>query len=587
MAKWNVACRKCDFKGIGEELGIDQVVVRVLRNRGLTEAGEMKRFIEAPISSMYDYEYLDGIEEAIGILMDKIDEQSKIRIIGDYDVDGIMSTYILYKGLTRCGADVDTVIPHRIKDGYGISVGLIDEAYNEGIDTIVTCDNGIAAAGPFAHAKELGMTCVITDHHEIPYEGEGEDKTYIIPKVDALVDPKLDYCRYPFKEICGAVVAYKLIEGLYDAMGMEREGLEELLELAGFATVCDVMPLVDENRAMVKYTLRSLKNSHNQGMRALVKVCELEGKPINGHSIGFILGPCINATGRLDSADVGLDLLKVDTLEEGLVIATRLKELNENRKKLTEKGLDEAVELIESTGIINDKVIVAYLPKLHESLAGIVAGRLRERTGKPVFMITDGGDCAKGSARSIPAYHIYEAMNAVKDVFLKFGGHAMAAGFSLDKDRVDEFRTRINELCCLTEDDYEEVITIDVPMPIGYVTENLVEQLSILEPFGNGNEKPIFAQKDVQFLSCSPMGKNGNMARFLVACEDSKRYQAVLFRNLDNFEKAVDEKYGQGTAEELRSGRCTKKVLMDVIYYPSINEYMGRRSLQFILQDFR
>lgn len=586
MANWMVAGKKCDFKQIGDQLGIDQVVVRIMRNRGLTNAEEMKSFLYGGNESLHSYESLKDIDKAVDIILDKIDEKAKIRIIGDYDVDGIMSTYILWKGLTICNADVDTVIPHRIKDGYGISVSLIDEAYEDGIDTIITCDNGIAAVEAFDHALEYGMTCIVTDHHEIPFKDVNGKREYILPSVPAIVDPKQEDCQYPFKGICGAVVALRVIEALFDALGEDVGRLDELKELAGFATVCDVMELRDENRVMVKNTIKSLSKSLNTGMRALVKACNLEGKAINAYAIGFILGPCINATGRLDSANLSLDLLKCNNIEDAVVIANRLRTFNENRKELTAKGAYQADYYIEKNGVDKDKVMVVYLPDLHESLAGIVAGRIKEKYNKPVFVITDGEEGCKGSARSIPAYHIYEAMSKISDVFTKFGGHAMAAGFSLEKEKIEEFKKRINETCELSESDYEEKIIIDVPMPMSYVSEKLIEQLSVLEPWGQGNEKPVFAQKDVEIISCKLMGKSSDMLKLNAKTPDGVNVEMVLFRNGEKMLRAFDQKYGPKTSDKLLASKASG-ILMDVIYYPSINEYMGRKNLQFVIGDYR
>ena len=586
MANWMVAGKKCDFKQIGDQLGIDQVVVRIMRNRGLTDAKQMKSFLYGGDESIHSYESLKDIDKAVDIILEKIDEGAKIRIIGDYDVDGIMSTYILWKGLTVCNADVDTVIPHRVKDGYGISESLIDEAASDGIDTIITCDNGIAAVDAFDHALEYGMTCVITDHHEIPFKEEKGKREYILPSVPAIVDPKQEDCQYPYKNICGAVVALRVVEALFDALGEDLSRLDELKELAGFATVCDVMELKDENRVMVKNTLKNLSKSLNTGMRALVRVCDLEGKAISAYAIGFILGPCINATGRLDSANLSLDLLKCNNIEDAIVIANRLKKFNENRKELTVKGTLMAEYHIAENKVDKDRVMVVYVPDLHESLAGIVAGRIKEKYNKPVFVITDGEEGCKGSARSIPAYHIYEAMSKIGDVFTKFGGHAMAAGFSIDKDRIEEFKKRINETCELTDADYEENIVIDVPMPMSYVTEKLVEQLSVLEPWGQGNEKPVFAQKDVELISCKLMGKTSDMAKFNARTPDGVNVELVLFRNSEKMLKAIDAKYGEKTSEKLFNSKANG-ILMDVIYYPSINEYMGRKNLQFVIGDYR
>ena len=586
MSQWMVSGKKCDFKHIGESLGVDQVIVRIMRNRDLIDEEQMRRFLYGKNDLIHSYESLKDVDRAVDILLDKIDEGVKIRIIGDYDVDGIMSTYILWRGLTVCGASVDTVIPHRIKDGYGINDSLIDDAANEGIDTIITCDNGIAAREACDHALEYGITCIITDHHEIPFDISEGVKRYVLPNAPAVVDPKQEDCSYPYKNICGAVVALKVMEALFDALGEDEEKLDELRELAGFATVCDVMELRDENRVYVKNTLESLKRSRNIGMRALVKVCGLEGKNISSHSIGFVLGPCINATGRLDSADLSLQLLQSKTIEDAILMADRLKQLNESRKTLTEQGTAMALEIIKKEHIDEDKVMVIYVPGLHESLAGIVAGRIREKYSKPVFIVSDAEEGLKGSARSIPAYHIYEAMTEVKDIFDKYGGHAMAAGFSLQKDRLTEFITRINDNCKLTQADYEERIVIDVPMPLDYVTMELIDQLELLEPWGPGNEKPVFAQKDIEFVSYKMIGKNNDMARFKAKTPSGRGVELLLFRNTDVFFERMDSKYGEGTAKRLKDG-AVQNVLMDIIYYPSVNEYQGSRSIQFIINDFR
>ena len=584
MGNWLVYGKKCDFKGIGEKLGVDQVIVRILRNRDMTEEQEMRSFLFPSEECVHDYSLLSDLEKAVDIIVDKIDRNEHIRIIGDYDVDGIMSTYILKKGLALCGAKVDYAIPHRIKDGYGISVGLIDEAFETGIDTIITCDNGIAASEAFEHAADLGMTCIVTDHHDIPYEEYEGERRERLPRVDAVVDPKRAGDIYPYKNICGAMVAAKVVECLFDACGVETKYLEEFKELAGFATVCDVMELKDENRYFVKYTLESLHNSHNVGMRALVRACELDSRPINSHSIGFVLGPCINATGRLESADLSMELLMCETAEKAIGIAYELKELNETRKKLTEDGFERAIYLIENEYSKEDKVIVAFLPELHESLAGIVAGRIKERYYRPTFVVTKGKDGLKGSARSIEGYQIYDAMTEVKDVFEKYGGHAMAAGFTLKEGKLDEFRQRINEKCNLSGEDLIQKTIIDVPMPLEYVTDELLLQLSLLEPFGNGNEKPVFAQKNVTFLSGKTMGKTGEMARFSVMTENGFRAEMVLFRRLDSFIKCLEEKYGLGTADRLFEGKENFK--MDIIYYPSSNEFRGRKSIQYVINDF-
>lgn len=593
MAKWYMAAKKADFNQIAEKLHIDPVIARILRNRDLVTVEEMHSFLHASLEELYDPYLLKDAQKAACLLKEKILQKKKIRIIGDYDVDGICATYILYKGLKVCGAEADTVIPHRMKDGYGINETLIRQACEEGVDTILTCDNGIAAREELKLGKEKGLTCIVTDHHEVPYQEKEGEKIQILPQVDAVVDPKQDVCSYPFDSICGAVVAFKLIRILLQLCDMEKDCLEqvqrELLELAGIATVCDIMPLRDENRILVKTALEYLKDSHNPGIRALIAVNELDASHISSFSIGFVLGPCINATGRLDSAKLSLELLQAETFEEAVPIATSLKEYNENRKAMTEKGVEEAMEQIDSGIYKNDRILVLYLENVHESLAGIIAGRVRERTGKPTFVLTKAEEGVKGSARSIEAYNIYEEMTKCSHLFTKFGGHKMAAGLSLPEENVEKFRTLINDNCTLTEEDFEEKILIDVPMPMSYVNYDLLNQLSLLEPFGNANEKPVFAQKNVIFQKAALMGKKKNMARITVMDENGQHFELVLFRDLDRFKECLNRKYGKDTAQSLFSEQGIKqeKVKMDIIYYPSLNEFRGRTSIQYQLQDFR
>lgn len=590
MAKWYMSAKKADFEQMAALYKIDPVIARIIRNRDLTEDREIRRYLCGKQSDLYPYTWLKDVQKAVGILQEKIATRKKIRVIGDYDVDGICSAYILWKGLKICGAKVDTVIPHRIKDGYGINEHLIEAAVQDGIDTIITCDNGIAAGEEMAYAKKKGMTCIVTDHHEIPYEEIEGKRKYLLPQADAVIDPKQESCTYPYPGICGAVVVYKLIEGMFSAMQIEDDRKAEFIELAGFATVCDVMELRDENRIIVKLALESMKHSTNQGIRALIQVNKLEPDKLSSYHLGFVLGPCMNATGRLDTAEIALELLQSDSYDKAIQRATHLKELNESRKEMTEQGILNAMEKIENEKLNQDKIMVVFLPGLHESLAGIVAGRIREKYGKPVFVLTSGEEGIKGSARSIPAYHIYDEMTKCSELFIKYGGHAMAAGLSMEEENIAVFRERINQLCTLQPEDFVEKILIDVPMPLSYVTESLVEQLSILEPFGNGNAKPVFAQKNVILQKGRKMG-NGNMARFFVSDECGSKYTMLLFRDLDRFMEYVESRYGKILLEQLFSTGIhpdiEEQIRLDIIYYPSINEYRGRKSLQFTIQDYQ
>lgn len=593
MAKWFMAAKKADFNKIAQQFHIDPVIARIMRNRDLVTEEEMQLFLRGTLEDLHEPRQLKDVEKAVRILNEKIKTGKKIRIIGDYDVDGICSTYILFKGLTVCGADVDAVIPHRMKDGYGINEALVEQALSDNVDTILTCDNGIAAKDVLEQGKGKGLTCIVTDHHEVPYEEIDGEMVYVIPGVDAVVDPKQEDCPYPFESICGAVVAYKLIQVLLVECNIDEAGIKqthrELLEMAGIATVCDIMPLKDENRIIVKKALEYLKDSQNPGLQALIAVNELEPSKLTSYSIGFVIGPCINATGRLDTAQLALELLQAETFEDAVPIASTLKEYNVNRKEMTERGVEEAMALLESGAYDSDRVLVLYLPKVHESLAGIIAGRVREKTGKPAFVLTKAEDGVKGSARSIETYSVYEEMTKCSHLFTKYGGHKMAAGLSLEERNVEPFRELINANCTLTEEDFEEKILIDVPMPMGYVNNRLIEQLEVLEPFGNGNEKPVFAQKNIVFKKGYRMGKKQNMARFEVLDEEERSFTLVMFRGVERLEEYVDDKFGVGTSKQLfeASGMKGNELVMDIIYYPSLNEFRGRSNIQFLLQDFK
>lgn len=597
MAKWFVAAKRADFDKIAKEFGISPVLARIIRNRDIVGEEQIRRYLYGTPEELYDPKLLKGMEEAVSLLSQKIREGKQIRVIGDYDVDGVCSTYILKKGLNFCGARVDTAIPHRMKDGYGLNEHLVEEAKEDGVDTIVTCDNGIAAAEQIALAKSYGMTVIITDHHEIPYEeiqneAAGEiKKRYILPPADVVIDPKQPGCSYPFKEICGAVVAFKLMQKLFAAFGLAqlakqgRGVMEELLEFAAFATVCDVMPLQDENRIIVKYGLMQMQDSQNAGLKALMEVNGILQKKLGSFHLGFVLGPCLNASGRLDTASRALELLECTSREEAVVKAAFLKQLNDSRKEMTDRFVREAAERIEGSILQEDRVLVVFLPECHESIAGIIAGRLRERYYKPVFVLTRGEEGVKGSARSIENYHIYEEMTKCKHFFTRYGGHKMAAGLSMREEDVDAFRREINELCRLTEEDMQEHIHIDVPMPVSYVSFSLVEELEKLEPFGTGNPKPVFAQKDLLFLSARVLGKTGNALRFTVMDDQDRRWEMMYFGNREEFDACVCRKYGQESLKLLYEGRGSG-VRLSAVYYPGINTWQGNTKLQLVLQHY-
>ncbi len=594
MAKWMVSAKKADFDGIAKRFGIDPVIARIIRNRDVVGDEMIEKFLRGTTADLYDPALLKDAGKAAAILCEKTKEKKKIRVIGDYDIDGVCATYILTACLERCGAEVSAVIPHRILDGYGLNDRLIEEAGQEGVDTILTCDNGIAATSQIACAKALGMTVIVTDHHEVPYEVQAEgSRVETLPAADAVVDPKQSDCPYPYKGICGAVTAYKLMEiylgNMADAgilSAEERETLlQEMLAFAGFATVGDVMELTDENRILVRYGLRQIERSENPGLRALLTVNELTQKRLTGYHIGFVLGPCLNATGRLDTAKRALAMFRTKAAAEAVTIAGELKALNDSRKEMTLFGTQQAMELIENTALKEDKVLVVFLPDCHESLAGIIAGRIRERYHKPVFVLTRGEEGVKGSGRSIETYHMYDKMSECKELYTKYGGHKMAAGVSMPEENVEAFRTYLNAHCGLTNADLVEIIHIDVPMPMSYVTPELVRQLSLLEPFGNGNPKPVFAQKNVRVCRGRILGKNRNVGKYRVADENGREYDMMYFGDLEQWHAFLTEHFGQEETDSLYAGGSAR-IVISVIYYPDINVYKGVESLQMVMQDY-
>lgn len=565
-----VAAKRADFKGIGERFGIDQVTARIIRNRDVIGEKAIEKYLHGSRKDFYSPWLLKDMEKAVAILQEKIENRNRIRIIGDYDIDGVMSTYILLESLRGLGCDVDMMIPNRITDGYGINEHLIEQAWQEGRDTIITCDNGIAAVTQIRKAKDLGMTVIVTDHHEVPFEDLEGGRKEILPPADAIVNPKQKACSYPFAGLCGAVVAMKVMEALYEKMAPEVDLVDKMLPFAGIATIGDVMDLQDENRILVKEGLQRLHHTTNLGLQELIRINNLEPENISPYHIGFILGPCLNASGRLDTAKRALQLLLADSREEAAVLAGDLKNLNESRKEMTAQGLEKAIEQVESTSMMEDTVLVVFLPECHESLAGIIAGRLRERYHKPSFVLTRGEEGVKGSGRSIESYSMYEKLCECKEYLTKFGGHPMAAGLSLEEENVERFRRKLNEQSGLTEEDLVEKVTIDVPMPIHYIRKDLVQELSLLEPFGKGNEKPLFAQKNLWISQMRVFGKNRNVVKMRLTDENGYPMDGVYFGNGDEF------------AEE---GRGKREI--SIVYYPDINMYQGRESLQVIIRHYQ
>ncbi len=569
MEKWVVAAKRADFYKIAEEFGIDPVIARIIRNRDVIGEADIRMYLQGEVSELPSPWLLKDMKESVAILTEGIRRKKKVRIIGDYDIDGVCAAAILYKGLRRVGIHTDTYIPNRVTDGYGLNPHLIEQAGEDGIELLITCDNGIAAAQEVRQAKELGMTVIVTDHHNVPYEEKEGARIPILPPADAVINPKQEACTYPFTELCGAAVAYKLISALYETCGVPEEELEELLVLAAIATVGDVMDLQGENRVLVKEGLKRLPHTSNPGLQALLQANHLDGA-VTAYHIGFVLGPCINASGRLDTAARSLNLLLEPDPQKASVLAGDLVHMNESRKSMTALQVEEAVRQIEDSPLKEDSVLVVYLPQCHESLAGIVAGRIRERYHRPVFILADGEQDVKGSGRSIEAYSMFDELTACSDLLVKFGGHPMAAGLSIRPERIEELRRRLNENCTLKPEDMIPKYVIDVPMPIGYVTEALVEQMGLLEPFGKGNAKPLFAQKNLQVSGFSIFGKNRNVARMTLTEETGKSQEAVYFGDMETITQVLAE-----------------KTLISVLYYPQIREYQGRRSIQIVIQSIQ
>lgn len=569
MEKWMVYNKKADFQKIGSEFGIDPVIARLIRNRDIQDMKEIRSYLYGTLAEIPSPWKMKDMERAVQILQKKITQKKKIRIIGDYDIDGVTATCILLKGLKRLNANVDTYIPDRVKDGYGMHEQLIDKALEDGIDTILTCDNGIAAAAEIEYAKKEGLTVIVTDHHDIPFRDTEDGRIWIIPKADAVVNPKQNDCLYPNKNICGAVVAWKLIWALYERLGIDSDEIWDFLELAAIATVGDVMDLQGENRIIVKEGLKKLSSTSFEGLKALICVNNLEGAEITAYHVGFVIGPCINASGRLDTAARSLELLLADNMEDAMKLANDLYDLNQSRKAMTEQGKEQAIQSIEENNLGKDRVLVVYLPDCHESLAGIIAGRIREVYNKPVFVLTKGADGVKGSGRSIEAYSMYEELVKCSDLLTQFGGHPMAAGLSMEEKNVELFRRRLNDNCTLTEQDLIPKIMIDVPMPISYLSKKLTEQLKVLEPFGKGNSKPLFAQKNLRAVGIRVLGRNRNVAKMLLIDENGIKMDAVYFGEAQEF---VDFVQAHDT--------------ISVTYYPEINVFQGRENLQVVIKNY-
>lgn len=586
MEQWVLLRKGAEFDRIAKKFGISPRLACLIRNRDVVGDEAIEQYLNGEITKLPDGNFMKDMERSVRILKGKIENHKKIRVIGDYDIDGVNATYILLEGLKNLGAWADSDIPDRIKDGYGLNMDLIERAYKDGADTIITCDNGIAAKEEIARAKSLGMTVIVTDHHEVPFEESEGRKHYILPPADAVIDPKQEDCRYPFKGLCGAAVAYKLMEKLYEAFGRSTGEISYLIENVAIATVGDVMDLVDENRIFVKEGLLRLRDTENPGLKALIECTGLDRNHIGSYHIGFVIGPCLNAGGRLDTAKRALALLNAKTQQEAKALAQDLKSLNDSRKDMTAEAVEQAAELVEDQPEGKDKVLLLYLPDCHESLAGIVAGRIRERYTRPVFILTDAAQGVKGSGRSIEAYHMYEGLNRCKELLDKYGGHKLAAGLSLKKENIAPLRRMLNETCTLTEQDLAEKVPIDMELPFSCVTEKFVSELELLEPFGKGNTKPVFAARNVSVLEGRILGKNHNVLKLRVRDSAGTSIDAMFFGNIDSFFGFLEDRFGAGAKKRLLNGYADD-IKLSVTYYPGINEYQGRRSLQIVITHYR
>lgn len=586
MENWVLLRKGADFQHISEKFHISPRVASLIRNRDVIGDDAIEKYLNGTIADLYDGMLMKDMDKAVAVLGEKIKENAKIRIIGDYDIDGIQSTYILLEGFRMLGADVDSDIPDRMKDGYGLNRNLIDRALEADVDTIVTCDNGIAAAEEIAYAKSMGMTIVVTDHHEVPYTEIGAGRRYILPEADAVVDPKQEDCTYPFKGLCGAAVAYKLVEALMEAMGKDAEDADYLMENVAIATIGDVMDLVDENRIFVKQGLDMLKRTENLGLKALMGCTGVNVDKLSPYHIGFVIGPCMNASGRLDTAKRALELLEAKKVAEADLLAGDLKALNDSRKDMTAQAVEEAFIQVENSELKDADVLVVYLPECHESLAGIVAGRIREKYYRPVFVLTKGAEGLKGSGRSIETWHMYEGLNRVKHLLSKFGGHKMAAGLSMPEENLEQFRKEINEKSGITPEDLNEKIAIDMQLPFECVNEKFIGELAVLEPFGKGNARPVFAERQLQVESARILGKNKNVLKLQVKDLHGTRMDAMYFGDVNTFVEYVREKFGDIACECLLRGHG-HGIVMAFTYYPDINEYQGVRTPQIVIQNYK
>ncbi|MBU5314126.1 single-stranded-DNA-specific exonuclease RecJ [Tissierella carlieri] len=587
MERWFIKNKVADYKKIARDFKISEFLSKLLVNRDIIDYNLIDSFISSSLDRLHDPSLMKDLLKGADIIRDKIINKRKIRIVGDYDVDGVISIYLLYTGIKKCGGNVDYVIPSRINDGYGINNEIVREAEKDGIDTIITCDNGIAAIEQIKLAKELGLTVIVTDHHDLPFVvDEAGEKKYLSTEADAVINPKQKDCNYPFKGLCGAAVVFKLIQKLYFIFELPLESTYCLLEYTAIATICDVVDLIDENRIIVKKGLELLNNTENIGLKALIKETGVEDKEIGVYHIGFIIGPSINASGRLDSALKALELLLSNDLDHANLLAKELRELNEERKQMTIDGVEKIINIIENSEIKKDKILVIYEPEIHESIAGIIAGRIKEKYNRPTIVLTQGKDGVKGSGRSIEGYNMFEEISECKDLLLKFGGHPMAAGLSLEETNISQFRKKLNENTSLTDDDLISRIYIDMQLPLEYISFKLIDELKLLEPFGKGNNKPIFGEKNLKINRGFVLGANKNVLKLILENENRKIIEGIFFGDIMTFENRINEIYGKGELDKIYKG-IGNNIKLDILFYPSVNEYNGNTNLQVTIQNYR
>lgn len=586
MEKWIEIRKGGNFMEMAKKYGIDPLIARIIRNRDIIDEKEITEYLYGGKEALHNPHLLKDVDKAAGIIVEGIAEKKAMRIIGDYDIDGVNATYILLDGIRRCGGNVDAAIPDRMKDGYGINEHLIEQALSDGKELLITCDNGIAAINEINFAKEKGMTVVVTDHHEIPYRNTEQGKEFLRSNADAIVNPKQADCPYPCKGICGAVVAWKLVQVLYERMDIPVEEADIFIENAGFATVGDVMDLTGENRILVKLGLKALEHTKNPGMKALIAKNKLSDKPLSAYHIGFVLGPCINASGRLDTAKRSLELLLERDEVKASALAGELVELNESRKYMTQQETQKALEQIEKEGREKDKVLVVYLPECHESLAGIIAGRIREAYQRPVFVLTRGEEGVKGSGRSIEAYSMFDKMTEVAELFTKYGGHPMAAGLSMREEDIDTLREQLNQKAELSEEDMAEVVRLDAVLPMSYFTVDTIRQLSVLEPCGKSNTKPVFADRNIKVTRAGIVGVNRNVLKLHLLDSKGNPVAGVYFGEVEKFLTFLSEKFGSEEVDAAMHGK-ENSIQFAAVYEPAVDTYSGRESVQAIIRRFR